>query len=79
MSQRNAKFSKSKPTSSTVKESRKAAVAALTLEEKLAGKKRIKALEVERGKRRHALFKTEDEIDRRREVLIAEIEGKLQT
>jgi adenine-specific DNA-methyltransferase len=61
-----------------IKEARKAAVAALTLEEKLAEHKQIKALEAERGKRRRALFDAQDEIDRRREQLIAEIEGKLQ-
>lgn len=61
-----------------IKEARKAAVAALTLEEKLAGQKQIKAIEAERGKRRRALFDAQDEIDRRREQLIAEIEGKLQ-
>ena len=61
-----------------IKEARKAAVAALTLEEKLAGQKHIKALEAERGKRRRALFDAQDEIDRRREQLIAEVEGKLQ-
>jgi hypothetical protein len=53
-------------------------VAALTLEEKLAGQKQIKALDAERGKRRRALFDAQDEIDRRREQLIAEVEGKLQ-
>jgi adenine-specific DNA-methyltransferase len=61
-----------------IKEVRKAAVAALTLEEKLAGQKRIKGLEAERGKRRRALFDAQDEIDQRRDQLIAEIEGKLQ-
>jgi adenine-specific DNA-methyltransferase len=61
-----------------IKEARKVAVAALTLEEKLAGQKQIKALEAERSKRRRALFDAQDEIDRRREQLIAEVEGKLQ-
>lgn len=61
-----------------IKEARKAAVAALTLEEKLAGQKQIKILEAERGKRRRALFDAQDEIDRRRERLIAEVEGKLR-
>ncbi|CAI4032298.1 SNF2-related protein [Nitrospira tepida] len=61
-----------------IKEARKAAVASLTLEEKLAGQKQIKALETERGKHRRALFDAQDEIDRRREQFIAEIEGKLQ-
>jgi len=61
-----------------IREVRRAAVAALTLEEKLAGQKQIKAIEAERGKRRRALFDAQDEIDRRREQLITEIEGKLQ-
>ena len=61
-----------------IKEARKAAIAALTLEEKLAGQKQIKALEAEMGKRRRALFDAQDDIDRRREQLIAEVEGKLQ-
>jgi adenine-specific DNA-methyltransferase len=61
-----------------IKEARRAAVAALTLEEKLAGQRHIKTLEAERGKRRRALFDAQDEIDHRREQLIAEIEGKLQ-
>jgi hypothetical protein len=61
-----------------IKEARKAAVAALTLEEKLAGQKQIKVLEAECGKRRRALFDAQDEIDRRREQLIGEIEDKLQ-
>lgn len=61
-----------------IKEARRAAVAALTLEEKLVGQKQIKAIEAERGKRRRALFDAQDEIDRRPEQLINEIEGKLQ-
>ncbi|MBA3571536.1 MAG: DEAD/DEAH box helicase family protein [Pyrinomonadaceae bacterium] len=61
-----------------IKEVRRAAVAALILEEKLAGQKQIKALEAERGKRRRALFDAQDQIDQRRDQLIAEIEGKLQ-
>ena len=61
-----------------IKEARRAATAALTLEEKLAGQKQIKALEAQRNAKRRALFDAQDEIDRRREHLIAEIEGKLQ-
>ena len=52
--------------------------AALTLEEKLAGQKQVKALESQRNARRRALFDAQINIDRRREQLIAEIEGKLQ-
>lgn len=60
------------------KEARRAASAALTLEEKLAGQKQVKALESQRNAKRRALFDAQDDIDRRREQLIAEIEGKLQ-
>jgi hypothetical protein len=60
-----------------IKEVRRAATAALTLEEKLAGEKQVKALEPRNAKRR-ALFHAQDDIDRRKAQLIAEIEGKLQ-
>jgi len=61
-----------------IKEARRAATAALTLEEKLEAQKRIKAIEAQRNTRRRALFDAQDDIDRRREQLIAEIEGKLE-
>jgi len=61
-----------------IKEARRTATAALTLEDKLAGQKQVKALEQQRSAKRRALFDTQDEIDRQRERLIAEIEGKLQ-
>jgi adenine-specific DNA-methyltransferase len=61
-----------------IKEARRAASAALTLEEKLAGQKQVKALETQRNAKRRALFDAQDDIERRREQLIAEIEGKLQ-
>jgi len=61
-----------------IKEARRAAIAALSLEEKLAGQKQIKALEVQRNQKRRSLFDAQDEVDRRREELIARIEGKLQ-
>jgi adenine-specific DNA-methyltransferase len=48
------------------------------LEDKLAGQKQVKALEQQRSAKRRALFDAQDEIDRQRERLIAEIEGKLQ-
>lgn len=60
-----------------IKEARRAASAALTLEEKLAGQKQIKALESHRKERRRNLFDAQDEIDGRREALIGEIEGRL--
>jgi len=61
-----------------IKEARRAATAALTLEDKLAGQKQIKALESFRNTRRRSLFDAQDEIDQRREQLIAEIEAKLK-
>jgi adenine-specific DNA-methyltransferase len=61
-----------------IKEAKRAATLALSLEEKLEGQKQIKALESQRNGKRRALFDAQDEIDRRREQLIAEIEGKLR-
>ena len=60
-----------------IKEARRAAATALTLEEKLAGQKQIKGLETQRSQKRRSLFEAQDEVDRQREVLIAAIEGKL--
>jgi adenine-specific DNA-methyltransferase len=61
-----------------IKETRRAATAALTLEEKLAGQKQVKALESQRNAKRRTLFDAQDDIDRRREQIIADVEGKLQ-
>lgn len=61
-----------------IKDARRAATAALTLEDKLAGQKQVKALEAQRNTKRRALFDAQDDIDAQRERLIAEIEGKLQ-
>ena len=60
-----------------IKEARRTAVVALTLEEKLAGQKQIKALEAQRSQRRRSLFDAQDQVDKQREGLIANIEGKL--
>jgi len=61
-----------------IKEARRAATVALTLEEKLAGQKAIKALETERSTKRRTLFDAQDKIDEQRAELIAQIEGKLE-
>lgn len=37
----------------------------------------VKALESQRNRKRRSLFDAQDEVDRRREELIADIEGKL--
>lgn len=60
-----------------IKEAKRASTLALTLEEKLAGQKQIRALEGQRNAKRKSLFDAQDEIDQRRERLIGEIEGKL--
>jgi adenine-specific DNA-methyltransferase len=61
-----------------IREARRVANAGLTLEEKLAGQKKIKALESQRNQKRKSLFEAQDEVDQRREQLILQIEGKLQ-
>jgi ERCC4-related helicase len=60
-----------------IKEAKRAATIAMTLEDKLAGQKQVKALEQQRNEKRRRLFDAQDEIDERRGDLIAEIEGKL--
>jgi len=60
-----------------IKEARRAASLAPTLEEKLTGQKALKALEGHRNQKRRSLFDAQDELDRQREELIARIEGKL--
>jgi hypothetical protein len=60
-----------------IKEARRAATAALTLEQKLSGQKQIKALEVQRNEKRRSLFDAQDSVDKQREDLISQIEAKL--
>jgi len=60
-----------------IKEARRAATIALTLEEKLAGQKAVKVLEAERSTKRRSLFDAQDRIDAERTQLIAQIESKL--
>ena len=61
-----------------IKEARRTATTALTLEDKLAGQKQIKAIEVQRNQKRRTLFDAQDQVDKQRAELIALIEGKLQ-
>jgi adenine-specific DNA-methyltransferase len=56
-----------------IKEARRAATAALTLEEKLVGQKQIKTHEATRNQKRRSLFDAQDQIDRQRAEFIAEI------
>jgi adenine-specific DNA-methyltransferase len=61
-----------------IKEARRAATVALTLEDKLAGQKTVKSLEAERSTKRRSLFDAQDKIDAQRAELIAQIESKLE-
>jgi adenine-specific DNA-methyltransferase len=61
-----------------IKETRRNAATALTLEDKLAHQKQIKAIESQRNDKRRSLFEAQDAIDQQREDLIGKIEGKLQ-
>lgn len=61
-----------------IREARRAATAALTLEEKLAAQQQIKVLEATRNYKRRSLFDAQDKIDTQRGNLIAEIESKLE-
>jgi len=61
-----------------IKEARREITKALLLEQKLAGHKLVKALEAQRNAKRRTLFDVQDDIDGRREQIIADIEGKLQ-
>ncbi|MFH1497829.1 MAG: hypothetical protein ABII82_08380 [Verrucomicrobiota bacterium] len=60
-----------------LKEARREAASALTLEAKLTAQKRIHSLEGTRNEKRRSLFEAQDQVDRQRDELIASIEGKL--
>lgn len=60
-----------------IKDARRAATTALTLEDKLAGQKQIRALESQRNEKRRSLFDAQDRVDSQRDELIQAIEGKL--
>ena len=60
-----------------IKEAKRAATAAVDLQSKLAGQKQVKALETQRNQQRRSLFDAQDEVDRQRDELIAQIESQL--
>ncbi len=60
-----------------IREAKREAAAAQTLEQKLAGQKQVKSLEAQRNQRRKSLFEAQDAIDRRRGELIVAMESKL--
>ena len=61
-----------------IRDTRRMASAAASLADKLAHQKEVKALEVKRNARRRELFEAQDDIDKRRDGLISEIEAQLQ-
>lgn len=61
-----------------IKEAKRSATAALNLQAKLEGQKQVKALEAQRNQKRRSLFDAQDEVDRQRDQLIAQIEAKLE-
>ena len=61
-----------------IKEAKRAATAAVDLQSKLAGQKQVKALETQRNQQRRSLFDAQDEVDRQRDELIAQIESQLE-
>ncbi len=60
-----------------LREVRRAAAMTVTLEEKLAAQKQVKALEKQRTAKRKSLFDEQDGIDLRREKLVQSVEGRL--
>ena len=60
-----------------IKEARRVASAAPSLEEKLVGQKQIRELETQRNSKRRSLFEAQDRVDRQRDGLIQSIEEKM--
>jgi adenine-specific DNA-methyltransferase len=60
-----------------IKDARRGATAALTLEEKLTGQKQIKSLEALRSQKRRSLFDAQDDVEARRDGLIQSLEARL--
>jgi superfamily II DNA or RNA helicase len=61
-----------------IREVRREAVSAQGLQQKLEHQRRLKDLTAARNQRRKDLFVAQDEVEARREALIADIEGKLK-
>ncbi len=61
-----------------LKEAKRDSRTAVSLTEKLAAQKQIKELDARRMKKRRELYDAQDEIDRRRDELIAGVEAQLK-
>ena len=60
-----------------IREARRAATTALTLEEKLSAQKAIRSLESQRNERRRSLFEAQDKVDAQRGEIISTLEQRL--
>lgn len=60
-----------------IRESRKAAKLAMTLDDKLESQKEQRSLESQRSRKRRELYEAQDTVDRQRDELIADIEKQL--
>ncbi len=60
-----------------IRDVRRATTLSPTLEEKLEGQRKLRALETQRSQKRRSLFDAQDDIDRKRDNFIKEIENKL--
>jgi ERCC4-related helicase len=61
-----------------IKEAKRAATAGLTLAAKVDGLKQVKVLESQRTQKRRSLFDAQDDVDRERDKLIANMESQLE-
>ncbi len=62
-----------------IREATRQARAAVGLREKLDAQKRVRALEQRRSHKRRSLYDAQDDVDRRRDALISDIEGDLES
>ena len=61
-----------------IREVRRDSVSAVSLEQKLAHQRRLRDLTEQRNQRRKDLFAAQDEVEKRRDAILTEIEGKLK-
>jgi hypothetical protein len=61
-----------------IKDTKREAQLAGSLETKIALHKRVKELEARRSAKRRGLFEAQDVVDARKDVLLTEVEGRLK-
>lgn len=62
-----------------ISEARRASLAAVTLEDRLASQRQLQALSKSRNRKRGELFEAQDQIDERRDQMIADLERTIRT